>query len=612
MELEALREKIRVLEDSYENLNIEVFNNAAEKAVLATNVEVLTDNVVKLSEKNTLVESSLADANTKLEGLQARLGDLDNYNHSLSVENLSLLIHKEALISQVEGIRNVQANLKARNALLENKLVTLEKEKELSFTQVIELKNDLKIKQSEHESLIDSSKIRLVNLENQIRLLHEDKKFRDDDLEYVQQKCLRYMIEVYVLLTCVNDLKGYLIIERQDHDHHIQSSKNHLATLENKIDLLLEERQLREYEVDEEQKKLMNYMLENFILWTCLSEAKEKNFILLEECYKHLEVSRCSEQVISQLEDSKLLHMEKITLLMEHDAKLKDGMNLLLESLNINSELMGMIGTEVVLQTILCEIAHLLSNVSDFQDENQLLHMELSVYRTLLKQNALENVFIEQVLGRVGDQLLFLQWDQHWLIETCKQLEQEVNDRDYTNEAFKFKLLVLSRHLMDLSEELHALRQEKNAMEEENNVLLREAMTLEHLHLYFRRSTTENMHAVKVLNEGFCSLLKIKKDLNELKIETNMRLKIVDTENKRLKDSFFLLEKLRSQVIVLEFDLFTTTVLCEELILEVETRETLLERKDMEILRSRHKLQCMEEEVTRLCAKLETTNKRVV
>ncbi|KAG0458339.1 hypothetical protein HPP92_023175 [Vanilla planifolia] len=123
-----------------------------------------------------------------------------------------------------------------------------------------------------------------------------------------------------------------------------------------------------------------------------------------------------------------------------------------------------------------------------------------------------------QVLGRVGDQF-FLQGPTL----ANRRHANNLNKRSMTgitNEAFKFKLLVLSRHLMDLSEELHALRQEKNAMEEENNVLLRG---------YDIRASTY---------------------LNELKIETNMRLKIVDTETKRLKDSFFVGKATKSDLCI--------------------------------------------------------------
>lgn len=101
VELEELRGKIVVLKGSCESLNAAVSTHVDEKTALAFQIEMLTGKVEKNLDKNKLLENSLADANTELEGLRSKLRDLEESYQSLSQANSDLIAQKNDLISQV-------------------------------------------------------------------------------------------------------------------------------------------------------------------------------------------------------------------------------------------------------------------------------------------------------------------------------------------------------------------------------------------------------------------------------------------------------------------------------------------------------------------------------
>ncbi|KAK8962562.1 hypothetical protein KSP40_PGU005875 [Platanthera guangdongensis] len=606
-------DKIRVLEDSCVLLNTKNSTHVVEKAALASQIEVITRNMEKLCEKNVLLENSLADVNTELEGLRLKLKKLEESSQFISDENSNLLVQKNALVSQVESIQYDWTNLKTKHAMLEVDYLNLEKAKEVSVVQFMELEVALKVKKKEHESLLQSSKLSLLSLENRIHLLQEDSRFKEEELEVVQQKCSSYILEILILQLCLSDMKDSFQIEKEKQKSLIQSSGIQMAALENEIHLLQEKGHVRDEEFEKEQQKYMSSILENFLLQSCLSEMKDKNFILSRKCQQHIEASRSAGELISHLESSKLLLKEKNTVLVDHNARLVDGIGLLLESLDINKKSVDTDGSEdVFIETIKDEINLLLACISDLTDENQRLHYELSVFRTFLGQISLEKIFLGQEFGRMEGQLLVLLRDQDQLFERWEKLRQDLNDKEQMNESSKAEVDSLCILLSDLSKNFSILREENNGLEVENDAIIEEAMTLEHLYLLFSSSNAECLQSLKVLGDGIGSLVAVKNDHEREIIESKERLKVAENERKLLKESLALLEELISQTTVLEVDLFTTRLLSEDLIHHVENAENLLKINNMEFLNAYNKLQCTQEEITELHTKIDATNKEVI
>lgn len=589
--LSEATEKIRVLEDFCESLNTKSSTHVVEKAALATQIEVITGNMEKLSEKNILLENSLADVNTELEGLRLKVEVLEESSQFLSAEYSNLLVQKNALVSQVESIHCDLTDLETKHAILEVDYLNLEKEKGVSVVQVTELKAALKINKKEHDSHMQTSNISLLSLKNQIHLLQEDRRFKDKELEMVQQKCTSYIIEILVLQVCLSDLKNSFRIENKKQELLIQSGETQLKALESQINLLQEKGHARDEEFEKELQKHMDSILGNFLLQRCLSEVKEKYFILSQECQQHIKSSRCAGELISHLEGSKLILKEKNNILVEHNSRLMDGIVLLLESLDINKKLINTDESEdALIHAIKGEITNLLACISDLNDENQFLNNQLSVYHTFLEQISLEKVFLGQELGRMGGQLLVFKNDQDQLFERCERLGQDVNDKD--------------KLLKDLSKDFSHLR-------EENDVIIEEAMALEHLYLFYMSSNSESLQSLKALGDGICSLVAIKNDREKQIIENNERINVAENERKWLKESITLLEELRSRTTVLEFDLFTARLFSEDLIYQIEIGENLLTKKSTELLKAYNKLQGTHEELTVLCTKLDAANKEV-
>lgn len=101
LELEGLREKANALEVSCETLIGEVSTYAVEKRVLVSKIESMSQNMEMLSDKSILLERSLSNANSELEGMRARLEELQERCLSLSDQNSAIFAEKNIFASQV-------------------------------------------------------------------------------------------------------------------------------------------------------------------------------------------------------------------------------------------------------------------------------------------------------------------------------------------------------------------------------------------------------------------------------------------------------------------------------------------------------------------------------
>ena len=72
-ELEGLREKVKASEESYQSILGEKSILVVENVTLTSHLQAKTNHLEKLSEKNMLIENSLYDANAEFEGLSTRV-----------------------------------------------------------------------------------------------------------------------------------------------------------------------------------------------------------------------------------------------------------------------------------------------------------------------------------------------------------------------------------------------------------------------------------------------------------------------------------------------------------------------------------------------------------
>ncbi|KAG0451128.1 hypothetical protein HPP92_026401 [Vanilla planifolia] len=611
-ELEEFREKIKVLENSCMIQNAAVTSLISEKADLALQLGVISEIMEKLSDKNVLLENSLDDANAELEGLRSKLNELEELCTSLSDANSHLISLKDDLTSQVESVHLNLANLEATLVLLEDRHLNLVKEKDASIGQVLKLEESLNIIVKEHASLIQSNSVQLVELENQIQLLQEDRQTKEEELEVAQQNFLSNSIGNFVLLRCIHDAKDTLVVEKQKYYSHVESTKIQLTALENQIYLVEEKKGRQEKKYEEEELKSFGKMFEISILQVCLSEMKKEKLTLFQECQKLWKASTFAEERIKHLEGSDLVQRENITLLSNHISKLRDGLLLLASALDINKEIVNIDGKDdVILHTILGEVMDLLDSVSHFSHENQLLHMEISIYLSLLQQFGLHKVLLSKELGDAKERSLLLQQEQHQLFEACEQLQLDISGRDLTNQALMAELESLNRKLEDFSKEIRDLKEEKIALEKENSSIISKAMKLEQLYLYFRGLNAESMQQLKLFGSDMSSLLAVKIACDEEIKESKAIMRAMENENKELKNSFILLEELKSRSVISAFDLYTLKNFYIELVAEVETGECLLKDKTIELAKANDMLDFKQKELSEVCRKLGASNEEL-
>ncbi|KAG1358640.1 protein NETWORKED 1D [Cocos nucifera] len=575
VELELLRQNIGALEASKESLTGEISTLTADRALLASQVEIHAKNVEKISEKNTFLENSLSDVNAELECLRTKLKDSEESCQSLNDQNSSLLAEKHTFANQVKSVTENLEYLEVRYAALEDKHSSLLREKDLTLTQV-------------------------------------------------------------------KDLQDLLKLEKQVHETSIQSYKGQLVTLENQIHCLQKESHLMEEKLELEELKNMNALLDIFILQRSLCDMKEGNLILSKECQKHLEASLSAERLVSQLEKENLVQRGEMMLLTEHNEKLKEGIYHVVKTLNTNMNVGSVDGIngEVSLQNMMVDIKRLLNCISDAEDENRHLHIQISVLVTLLKQIGMdladmrwEKCVIEQELHVKTAELLTLQNKKHELLEMNEELRQVLMASNQREEVLKTAMDILHGQLSVLQEshqmlqteiyerveenqsllkELDSLREKHNEVVDENSVVLAEAMTLEHLYFFFRSLNAERMLELKLLSDELDCLYLVKNDLDYQIKELNKKTGVLLAENMHLKESIIYLEELRSRLLILEFDLNTATGLCEELHLQIQSRNNLLTQKNRELSEANQKILSTQEKNKELCTVLEALQQDIV
>ncbi|KAK8938338.1 hypothetical protein KSP40_PGU007656 [Platanthera guangdongensis] len=359
VEIEELKERIKVLEGSCESINAANSTHIGEKAALASEVEILAENLGKLSRKSTLLESSLDCANTELEELRWSLTVLEELDESLCHENLNTVAQKKDLLSQVESLKQILGNLETTHASLEEQNLNLVNEKDLSANQILKLENSLSVLQKENEK--------------QPHLVQENRQ-ANEELEATHQQCFSLMAENIILHSCLCDTSDSLIIEKQKYTSLVQSKDIQFSDLESQIQFLQEERNVRDSKFEEEEQKSMNSMLEIFNLHECLSELKGGNFSVLLECQKLQEASRSANVLIKELEGRDAVQKQNIGLLMEKLIDLESENGRLKTNLKELSPLFSSAGNEISdVEEHVHELAKLHGNPenqSSYQQEN--------------------------------------------------------------------------------------------------------------------------------------------------------------------------------------------------------------------------------------------------
>ncbi|XP_008789995.2 protein NETWORKED 1A-like [Phoenix dactylifera] len=568
VELERLREKIKTLEDSCEYFRGKISIHLSEKAVLVSHVEAIARNMEKLLEKNTFLENSLSDLNIELEDLRGKLEGLEKYCRSLHDQNSELIAQKTALVSQVESISESLENLEVKYAESENKHLNLEREKNLTFHQIMELKELLNLEKEERQTVIQSNKSQLSALEHNFFCLQGEIQYREEELEVEQHKLLSAQIEIFILQRCLCDMKEQNIVLSEVCQKHQETSSH----AENLILQLDQDRHIQEKNLKSlslHYEKLRDGV--RLILKT----------LIVEEDWS---LDGIKDELLLQL----ILH--EIRCLLKFSSEDKDEKQRLLSEKSVIFGLLEQFGKHMV----------------DMRSERKVLGQESKI-RT--------------------EELLLLHGKRHELFEMNEKLRQDMQSGNQRQEALKAEMEILYGRLSDflqvrrslqseidrlleencfLSKRLDDLRVKENTLEEENRIILEEAMALEFLCLIFRSFSAEKALELQLLKNDVNYLHEARNELAQENRLMILKMGDLEVEKAGLRDLVVNLGECRRRLVMLENDLDALKHVCEQLNQQIDTGRNLLIQKDMELLQANQKIQQAQDVTVELCRSIES------
>ncbi|ONM06365.1 Protein NETWORKED 1A [Zea mays] len=564
-EVDALREKIKALQDSESSLKDAISCYVSEKAVLASELEILGKSLSEVSEKNSILDISLCDMKTELDELRTKLKDSEESCQAHLTNNSALSAEKNNLFSQLESITLAMKALEGMHANLEQKHSSVSREKDFAYDQVRELQDQLRIKNEEFEVSAKSHQLQANSYEKQIFSLQEKNHYMEEVLQ-------------------------------------------------------------------QEQQKNINASISTVILENCLVDEQDKKVALFTECQKYAVENHSANMLVSELMEEARYHGEERKKLLAHNEKLREGISNQMKFLNICKDLgpADLAEDEVLLQTVSDETINIMRLKDETEDVNRLMDTELSVLSVVLLQVGMElrdlhlqKCALEKEVESGEKETLSLQNQNQQMLEQNEQLRSGLQESSEGVEVLKTEVFVIQEKLSclresyqtsqdeisnltkkneSLSKEYQSLSEKYNALEDENDTIFEECMMLKNLCLFFRGHNNEIASALASLTDEMALLSLAKGDLDLQVNELNRRSVMLESENYHLKDYIiYLVEILRTRLVLSEFDLDTNRSVFQELVVELENCMTQLVQKDDELMEAEEKVQLLQEKNRELC-----------
>lgn len=563
-ELEAVREKVKALEESCRSFQGETTALIADRASLISQLGIATVNMEKISGRNAMLENSVSDKNVELESLRAGSKNLRDSCQSLEKERSDLLTERESLVSHLKRFQQTLEELEKKYTELEEKCSVLEKEKEYTIHQVEELRAALNVEKQEHATFSQSSETRLARLEGQVSVLQEESYWRVKELEAEQERTIKSQVEIFILQKCIRDMEDKNFMLLIECEKHFAESK-------------LSEKLISELEED------------------CHEQQLEAIFLL-----NQLQNLRLG---IRDLLDSVNAHPDY----MSQDKIEED---------------------QVLLQNILEKIKGTESCLLQTQDEKQQMLFENLVLITLVGQMRLEasdvtseKNMLDLELKRQLEKLRILQSEKQELLDMNGNLTLEAGVAEKQKGELKAELENLQVKLTSLEEsysvvqnensklcegnrllmvDFSALEEKNRILEEEKNLVLGEAIALGNLSLIFKSFSAEKTVELNGLREDMNHLQLVNNGFQKGISEMERKLEAVEKENSHLKES----------VEILEGELNATKDVNHQLNHQLGIgRETLIQ-KETELSEASKKFIAKQAENVELCGNVEELQKQ--
>ncbi|KAK9747725.1 hypothetical protein RND81_02G011600 [Saponaria officinalis] len=206
-ELDGARAKVEELEESCQLLMGEKSAVVTEKGTLEAQLQMTTENLEKLSQRNTLLENCLFDVNADLEMLRLKSKNLEESCKALNDRNSALVAEKEMLACELDLTHRRLVDLGKIHVELEEKYSSLEEERKSTLQKVDALQFRLASEKQEHADSNQLSQTRIADLENEIRHLREEGDNMREEFEEELDNAVDAQFEIFVLHKCIQDLK---------------------------------------------------------------------------------------------------------------------------------------------------------------------------------------------------------------------------------------------------------------------------------------------------------------------------------------------------------------------------------------------------------------------
>ncbi|KAJ4842784.1 hypothetical protein Tsubulata_024926 [Turnera subulata] len=540
--LEGSREKVKELESSCQLLQAEKSGIAAEKAIMLSQLQIMTENVQKILEKNALLETTLSSANVELEVLRTKSKGLEELCEMLKNEKHNLQNERGVLVSQLENVEQRLANLERRFTRLEEKYTDLEKEKESTNCQVKLLWDHLGVEKKERSYYVQSSLSQMAELENQVHRLQEERSLSKKEFEEELDKAVNAQVEIFILQKFIKDLEEKNLSLLYECQKHTEASK-----LSDKLIQDLETENL-------EQQVEVEFLLDEI----------EKLRMGIRQVFRSLQFG-------------------------EHDGRMEEEQVSLMHILNDIEDLKSSLQTsEDEKEQLMVENLVLLT----FFEQLGLEGGEVYSQKKVLEQE------FEIIAGKHD----LLQKENHELLEMSRQLMSEVSKGEQREKVLEGQLETQLEDLVrlqgsygalqeenlkaigeskSLSQNFSNLKEEMRILEEESSSTFEEAVALSTLSLVFENFGIERAEKLREVSENLSCLQAINEDLKKKIGLLGMKLESNDQENVVLKAT---IEKL-------QIELNEEKDLSDRLNCQLSLGQDFLRQKATELLEAKEKLE---------------------
>ncbi|KAJ1687346.1 hypothetical protein LUZ63_018736 [Rhynchospora breviuscula] len=150
------------------DLKSQISEHISEKTDLVSGIQALNHKIEAISTKNCELESSLSVVNAEMEDMKKKLKEGEESCQSLIDQKSVLISEKNSLLLQVDSLTELLKNFEDKHAVLEQKHLSLSKDRDTMECQLKEFQELLNCKAEEHRGALQSHELHVATLQDQI------------------------------------------------------------------------------------------------------------------------------------------------------------------------------------------------------------------------------------------------------------------------------------------------------------------------------------------------------------------------------------------------------------------------------------------------------------